>query len=158
MKSHAWRPLFVVIGLVALILLARAFYVPADFGTHERGYMYSYNRTGNIEEWKAFEAKYRGSQYCQGCHEDKTSALSAAQHAIIPCENCHGAAFGHPDDPEKLTVDRSRNLCLRCHAALVTPGSGRIQLPGIDAQNHNPGIECSDCHNPHHPNLAEMQG
>jgi predicted CXXCH cytochrome family protein len=75
---------------------------------------------------------------------------------MIPCENCHGAAFGHPEEPPQLAVDRSRHLCLRCHAALTTPGSGRSEIPGIDPRQHNPDSECSDCHNPHHPNLAEM--
>jgi len=156
LKSHVWRPLFVVIGIVVLILLARAFYVPDDFVTHERGYMYSYNRSGNVDEWKAFAIKYQGSEYCQGCHEDKTESLAASPHKMIPCENCHGAALGHPDEVKTLAIDRSRNLCLRCHAALTTPGSGRSDIPGIDAQQHNADIECSDCHNPHNPNLGEM--
>ncbi|WP_432823863.1 cytochrome c3 family protein [Trichloromonas sp.] len=156
MKSHVWRPLFVVIGIVVLILLARAFYVPDDFGTHERGYMYSYHRTGNIDEWKAYPVKYQGSEYCQSCHEEKAATMGASPHAMIPCENCHGAAFGHPEDPEKLAIDRGRDLCLRCHAALVTPGSGRSYIPGIDDRQHNADIECSVCHNPHNPNLAEM--
>jgi len=156
LKPHVWRPLFVVIGVVAFILLARAFYVPADFRSHERGYMYSYNRTANIGEWKAFKIKYQGPEYCRDCHEDKASMLATSPHAIISCENCHGAAFNHPEDPEKLTVNRSRDLCLRCHAALVTPGSGRNRIPGIDANEHNPGMACADCHNPHNPDLAEM--
>jgi hypothetical protein len=146
----------VVIGIVVLILLAREIYVPDDFGTHERGYMYSYHRSGNVDEWKAFAIKYQGTEYCQGCHEDKTESLSASPHTMIPCENCHGAALDHPDDPEKLVIDRSRDLCLRCHAALTMPGSGRRHIPGIDPQQHNTDIECSACHNPHNPNLAEI--
>lgn len=156
MKSHVWRPLLVVIGSVLLILLIRAFYVPDDFGSHERGYMYSYHRTGNIAEWRAYEVKYRGSGYCRDCHEEKTAALTATPHAVIPCENCHGAAFGHPENPGKLAIDRSRELCLRCHAALVTPSSDRAHIRGIDTAEHNAGIECADCHDPHNPNLAEM--
>ena len=42
MKSHVWRPLYVVIGIVAAILLFRMFYVPEDFGSGEYGFMYSY--------------------------------------------------------------------------------------------------------------------
>ena len=156
MKRHVWRPLYVVIGLVAFILVARSFYVPDDFGAQERGYTFGYHRLSNEQEWKDFPAKYQDSSYCSGCHDDKSEALNAAQHAMIPCENCHGAAFAHPDTPEKLAIDRSRELCIRCHSQLYMPSSGRNEIPGIDPSEHNVGIECSECHNPHNPSLEEM--
>lgn len=156
MKGHVWRPLFVIIGIVLLLLLARLFYVPEDFGAQERGYTFGFHRLGNEQEWKNFPAKYQDSEYCSGCHDDKTTSLGMSQHAMIPCENCHGAAFGHPEDPERLTIDRSRDLCLRCHSHLIMPSSGRNDIPGIDPQTHNAGIECSECHNPHNPSLEGM--
>lgn len=156
MKSHIWRPVFVVIGLVGLILLFRLIYVPDDFGTNEQGYMYGYHREGNVEDWKNFPSKYKDSEYCRNCHIDKDTDLSASQHAMIPCENCHGAALDHPVEPEKLKIDRSRALCIRCHAQLYTPTSGRSAIPGINPDQHNTGMECSVCHNPHNPGLEEM--
>ena len=155
-KNHVWRPLFVVIGLVVFILLFRAVYVPDDFGAHERGYTFGYHRLSNEQAWRDFPAKYADSQYCSGCHADKSNQIEAAHHAMIPCENCHGAAFDHPEEPARLTIDRSRDLCLRCHAALYMPGSGRSAIPGIGPAGHNPGFECSDCHDPHNPSLEEM--
>jgi len=146
----------VVIGLVVLILLFRMVYVPADFGAQERGYTFGFHRLSNEQEWKDYPAKYKDSAYCNECHDDKVANLSISQHAMIPCENCHGAAFEHPDNPEKLVIDRSRDLCIRCHAQLHTPSSGRSAIPGIDPDQHNPGMECSDCHNPHNPSLEEM--
>lgn len=156
MKGHVWRPLFVVIALVVFILLVRAVYVPDDFGAQERGYTFGFHRLSNEQEWKAFPAKYKDSSYCSECHEENSDSLSASAHAMIPCENCHGAAFNHPEDPESLTIDRSRNLCLRCHSALYMPSSGRNDIPGINPEQHNVGIECSECHNPHNPSLEEM--
>lgn len=156
MKKHVWRPLYVIIGIVVLILVFRAFYVPDDFGAHERGYTFGYHRLSNEAEQKAFPAKYKDSSYCGECHEDNTVELESAGHFMIPCENCHGAAMDHPDSPEKLTVDRSRDLCIRCHAALTMPSSGRSDIPGIDPLTHNSGLECSECHNPHNPSLEEM--
>jgi len=156
LKNHIWRPLYVVIALVALILLFRTFYVPDDFGTHDRGYMFGYHRLGNQQEWKDYPPKYKHNAYCNECHDDKTEVMASSGHGTISCENCHGAALGHPENPEKLTVDRSRDLCLRCHAQLFTPSSGRSAIPGIDPTTHNTGIECSDCHNPHNPSLEEM--
>ena len=155
-KSHIWRPLYVVLALVVVILLFRMVYIPGDFGVQDRGYTFGYHRLGNEEEWKNFPAKYQSTAYCNDCHEEKVASLEASQHGMIPCENCHGPAFDHPENPEKLTVDRSRDLCLRCHSRLYMPSSGRNDIPGIDPQEHNAGIECSECHNPHNPSLEEM--
>ena len=156
MKKHVWRPLYVVLGLVVCILLFRLVYVPADFGTHDRGYTFGFHRLSNEQEWRDFPAKYKDSSYCGECHEERSTEWAAAAHAIIPCENCHGAAFGHPEQPERLTIDRSRDQCLRCHARLFMPSSGRHDIPGIDPEQHNPRTPCVDCHNPHNPSLEEM--
>lgn len=156
MKKHVWRPLFVVLGLVAGILLFRLLYVPADFGAQEQGYTFGFHRLSNEQEWKDYPAKFKDSSYCTECHDEKAKMWAASAHGIIPCENCHGAAFGHPDQPAKLTIDRSRAQCLRCHARLVMPSSGRHAIPSIDPEQHNTGSECVECHNPHHPNLEEM--
>ncbi len=48
-------------------------------------------------------------------------------------------------------------LCIRCHAKLDTPSSGRAKIRGIDPETHNPEAECSLCHDPHHPNLEELK-
>jgi len=155
-KNHVWRPLFVVIGIVVLILLFRAVYVPDDFGSQERGYTFGFHRLSNEQEWQEYPAKYKDSAYCNECHDDKVASLEMSQHGMIPCENCHGAAMNHPEDPEKLTIDRSRDLCIRCHSALYMPSSGRNDIPGIDPELHNPEYGCSECHNPHNPSLEEM--
>jgi formate-dependent nitrite reductase cytochrome c552 subunit len=118
--------------------------------------MYSYHRAGNEEEWKNFPVKYQGSDSCMECHEEKVAALKKTRHGLIPCENCHGAALDHPENPEKLAIDRSRGLCLRCHAELYMPSSGRNVIPGIEDEVHNTDMECTACHNPHNPNLEEM--
>lgn len=157
MKSHVFRPLWIVLGLVALVLIARLFYVPKSFGVNERGYMYGWARADNIEEWKKVTVKYQGSDYCKTCHPDKYESISMTPHAIIQCENCHGPAREHPADPPKLTIDKSRGLCLRCHANLPYPSSGRAKLRGIDPDKHNPDIECVMCHNPHKPGLEGLK-
>jgi hypothetical protein len=154
MKGHALRPVYVVVGVVALILVARAMFVPEDFGTHERGYMYGWHRKANEEEWKQFKVKYKSSQYCKGCHMEKHSTIMQSPHAIIQCENCHGPAVDHPVDPGKLSIIRTRAQCLRCHAKLPDRGTGRALIPGINDEKHNPGMECITCHNPHKPGFG----
>lgn len=148
---HVLRPLFVFLAFVGVVLIARFLYVSEDFGINEGGYMYGWYRKSNEEEWKQIKVKYQGMEYCSGCHLEQYRALNQSPHAIIQCENCHGTAIDHPSDPLKLSIDRSRELCLRCHTYLPYPTSNRANIRGIDPEKHNPGIECSICHNPHKP-------
>jgi len=148
----------VVIGIVILILIARQFLVPKDFGIHERGYMYGWYKKSSEEDWKTTIAvKYKSAEYCKDCHSDKYSMIMQTPHAIIQCENCHGPAMEHPSNPPKLTIDKSRALCLRCHYPLPYPTSGRANIRGIDPEKHNPDVECSMCHNPHKPKIGGMK-
>ncbi len=154
MKNHIWRPLFVVIAVVAMILVARYYYVPKDFGVNERGFMYGYHRAGNEDEWKDFKVKYQTREYCKDCHPDNIQSIKRSRHNAIECENCHGPAIDHPENPPKLSIDRSRGQCLRCHTYLPYPTSGRSKIRGIDPETHNTEYECADCHNPHKPGLG----
>lgn len=151
MKSHVYRPFFVVIVVVVLILAARTIYVPKDFGVGDRGYMYGWHRNGNEEDWKKIQVKYLGREYCKDCHDDRYASLMKSPHKIMQCENCHGPAIGHPEDRPELTINKSREECLRCHFLLPYASSDRSKIPGIDPDEHNPDLECSGCHNPHNP-------
>jgi len=146
---NTWSVVF--LGIIGLILLARIFLVPKDFGVYERGYMYSWHRLGNEEDWKKVTVKYQGKEYCKDCHAGNYAAINKTPHKIIECENCHGPAIEHPSDPPKLVIDRSRDHCLRCHYPLPYPSSGRTKIKGIDPEKHNPDAECTACHNPHNP-------
>ncbi len=151
MKNHVWRPLFVVLAVVLLILTARVFLVPKDFGVWERGYMYGWHRKGNEAEWRAVKVKYKTAAYCKECHPKEYNAIKGSPHANIMCENCHGPALGHPDDPPTLTINRNRELCARCHALLPYKAGGRAHIRGISIADHNPEAECVLCHWPHNP-------
>ena len=157
MKKHVLRPLWVALAAVALVLIIRYYTVPEDFGVHGRNFTYGYFRKGAIDDWQAVSVKYRGKEYCNECHDDKFTENMDSRHSTLECESCHGPALEHPDNPETLDIDRSRNLCLRCHLKLDYPASPRGALPGIDAGAHNAGLECSECHNPHRPALEDMQ-
>jgi len=146
---HVLRPLYVVLTMVAIVLIARTLFVPDDFGIHERGYMYGWYRQANVEEWKAVKVKYQGKEICAACHSQIAQKNLSSPHRIIECENCHGPAVGHPLDPPKLTIDKTRGLCLRCHASLPYPTSQRSEIKGIDPDRHNTGLPCGLCHNPH---------
>jgi len=150
-KSHVWRPLYVALGIIALLLVLRVFLVPNDFGVSEQGYMYGWHRTSNEAEWKKVTVKYKGSEACKECHEKNYNDITSSPHADIGCENCHGPLLNHPEDPEKLSIDRNRELCLRCHLKLSYKTSDRGNLKGINPETHNAGSKCVQCHAPHNP-------
>jgi len=154
LKSHVLRPLMVLIGVVIIVVLVREFvYVPKDFGVHDQGYTYGWYREGNIQDWKDVTVKYQGKDYCKTCHQNEVGLIASSPHTIIQCENCHGPATGHPSDPPKLVIDKTREQCLRCHTDLQYPSSGRAAIKGIDPGTHNTGAECVTCHNPHKPTI-----
>jgi predicted CXXCH cytochrome family protein len=154
MKSHVLRPLYVILALVGLILLLRVFIVPEDFGTYDRGFMYAWHRKGNEQEWKDFKVKYQTAEYCKQCHTEQSALLGNSPHLLIQCENCHGPAIDHPAEPPKLSIDRSRQFCLRCHSWLPYKASGRYDIAGINPDEHYPDAECATCHNPHSPKIG----
>ena len=151
MKNHVWRPLFLAIFLVAVILMVRATIVPDSFGVHERGYMYGWHRKSNEEEWKAVRMKYKTAARCKECHRDKYDDIRDSVHGIISCENCHGPNYDHPRDPVGYNIDRSRALCIRCHSRLPYPNNIRGNIRGIIPEEHYAQAECVMCHYPHNP-------
>jgi len=155
MKKQVAGPLLIIAGIVLVILAARPIVVPKDFGAHERGYTLGWHRKGNEQYWKDVKIKYQGAAYCKGCHEDNYNRLAASPHRNINCENCHGPAADHPESIAKLPIYRGKEWCLRCHARLPYPTSGRAGIKGLDDPDaHRQGMDCVACHNPHSPKLA----
>jgi len=156
-KSHVWRPLYVALGIVALLLILRMVLVPSDFGVSEQGYMYGWHRKSNEAEWQKISVKYKGSDSCKECHESNYETITSSPHADIGCENCHGPQGNHPEEPTALVIDRTRELCLRCHLKLPYKTSDRGNLKGISPEAHNPGSKCVLCHNPHDPGQMQQK-
>ena len=93
MKWHVLRPLWVAIGLVGAIFVARMFLVPDDFGVHGQNFTYGFHRLSNIQEWQDFPVKYQGRESCEECHEENLAALNGSTHQTVECENCHGPFY-----------------------------------------------------------------
>ncbi len=153
-RNHWWRPLAVVLVVLALLLTFRSLYIPSDFGIHG-SFTYNLYRANNLTEWQSVTVKYQGREFCGSCHDKNYKSIMAGPHSVIQCENCHGPGIGHPDTVKKLTPGNSQQLCWRCHVYLPYDGSGRSVLPGIEPGGpHAPlGEECYTCHNPHAPQL-----
>jgi len=151
MKWHVLRPLWLTIGVIGIILVAREILVPDDFGVHGRNFTYGYYRLSNVQEWKDFSVKFQGRESCGECHEENLASLNASPHAPIECENCHGPGVGHPDEIEMLPNDLPREHCLRCHASTDYPFASKAQIPLITNRLHKRRQECYECHNPHDP-------
>jgi len=151
MKRHVLHPLWLAIGLVALLLLARQFLVPDDFGVHGDSFTYNFHRLSNIQEWQEFPVKYQGKDSCRECHEDNYRANRRSPHKRVECENCHGPSGNHPDDVEYLPLNTERSLCLRCHADLGYDNTARAEMPSIVDRRHRRRKDCVECHNPHDP-------
>ena len=150
MTGHVLRPLWAAGGVLTAILVIRTLMVPSDFGVGPSGYMYGWHRAGNEAEWKAMTPQYRfDNSYCKDCHSDNYTAIQKSPHSVIKCENCHGPAKGHPDNPTKLQINRDRSLCGRCHSALPGKLEARSKIKSIDLATHNANSPCVTCHNPH---------
>ena len=146
--------------LVALVAVAghtmvRKLVVPS-FAAVDGDYRYQWHRVDNQQEWLDWPVSHRGNTQCQGCHAPQYQQIANHLHAKLQCESCHGPAGEHPVDPPKLTVDSSRELCLRCHADLPYRPNNYGKLSGknltlkmIVADEHFPEMECINCHNVH---------
>src|SRR5215216_91082 len=86
------------------------------------------------------------SSNCVSCHTETYKTWEKGAHGlaeVVTCEACHGAApADHPKTP--MTVDRSPDLCIRCHI------DARFGVQDWQASKHNQlGMDCATCHDPH---------
>lgn len=151
MKWHVLHPLWVAIGVGGLIIGGGRFLVPDDFGVHGRSFTYGYHRLSSLQDWRDFSVKHQGREYCAMCHVENSRLLDGSVHASIQCENCHSPGVSHPGTVQKLSIDTSRGLCLRCHAYLGYPNSNRGAMPSVVDSRHKRQRDCSYCHDPHNP-------
>ena len=146
---HVFRPLYIVLALVGLILIARTMVVPKDFGVHESGYMYGWYRKTNEGEWKDFKPNISGKNIAWIVMPSGSNRFVLPGIISSSVKTAMDRVVEHPSDPPKLNLDRTRDLCLRCHTFLAYPTSKRSEIKGIDPGQHNPGGECAGCHEPH---------
>lgn len=131
---------------VILFLVARYFLVPPSFG------QYGHFRGDAIAEVAARPTAFGGHQLCEVCHAEVLSLKVAGRHKGVSCEACHGPQQRHADDPGNIIPPKlnAQILCVKCHEANpAKPAS----FPQIASKDHNAGLACDVCHQPHSPHL-----
>ncbi len=142
--EQAKRLSVLVILVVALLIAARIFLIPSDFGK------YGHFRASAVEEIISQNIQYAGNEICTECHDDVAATKSDGYHKDVACEVCHGPAASHTEDPTsvQLRAPRDRGSCPLCHEFLPSRPTG---FPQIVSASHNPIRPCISCHEPHDP-------
>ena len=133
------------VGLIVFIV-ARAAFVPDDFGIH------GHYRAGALQDNREKEPVFGGRGVCVECHDDVVEARAGGGHERVGCEACHGALAAHALEPSESLPERpdGARVCLRCHVAL---SSRPDWFPQVEPEDHAMGDPCNDCHEPHRPGV-----
>jgi len=131
---------------IGFFFVLRYFLVPESFGEfgHYRGL--------SLVENQAKMPKYAGQKACADCHQDMVDLKAPNEHKTVSCETCHGPGLAHVNSTDSIIpmlVPKSPEFCARCHAKNAARKSDNIVQ--INVKEHNPGENCTECHNPHSP-------
>ncbi len=138
--------LLFAVGL-AVFLAARALLVPKGFGR------YGHFRAGAIRDVRLTPVQYAGRASCESCHVDIVEKRQGSKHNAIGCESCHGPLAAHASDPDAVhpKLPERRSLCLGCHRVNTAKPAW---FPQVDPADHGGAGNCTDCHDPHHPEIS----
>jgi len=144
--EHLLRLALVFAAGAILFIVFRAVLVPRSFG------QYGHYRGNAIAEIAAKQPVFAGHQTCESCHTDVLEMKTKGKHAGVNCEACHGALASHADDPTSVQPPKLDTLvlCVRCHAASSAKPKTFPQI----AEDHNAGLPCETCHQPHSPQIS----
>ena len=149
-SRHVFRIALVLVVAIAAFVLGRAAFVPKTYGD------YGPYRGGNVvEQAHIREPRHAGADSCTPCHAKQAQERQAGGHRSVSCEVCHGPSGVHVQAgavKAKAPIDRSYQLCARCHRKI----DGRPdKFPQVVLDQHVPAAletgVCLQCHNPHSP-------
>ena len=145
--SHLVRMAALFAFGVALFLVGRSLFVPADFGR------YGHYRAGALDDARARPVSFAGQTACVECHSDIADTRKGSRHARVSCESCHGPLASHAagDEPLKPVHPDGRITCVGCHAQSRSKPAG---FPQVDVADHAGDNKCIECHNPHAPKIS----
>lgn len=146
--QHLLRVVFIFAAALAGFLLVRSLLVPKSFGK------LGHYRADAVGEFALQPRHYAGEPACRKCHSQQAADKAKSGHRAISCESCHGALLAHAEKPKAETRParpkeaEMRAFCGRCHANSL---SRPARFPQIDIEEHNRGVACNQCHQPHQP-------
>jgi hypothetical protein len=134
-------PLFVV--FIGFFLIVRHFLIPDSFG------QYGHYRGNTLEDISSQEQVHSDKETCILCHDDVQAIIENDEHATLSCLICHGPGLEHTEDPntENILKQGSREFCGLCHQ--INAARPTDVVTQVDISEHNTGLDCIDCHNPH---------
>ncbi len=154
---HIVRASLILGALLLGFLSARSRFVPESFGE------YGHYRFASIQEEMAIVPLYQDSESCGECHPQRLSQRQSGRHPSVECETCHGPGKDHMSQTDgsqsRMELNRSRELCLRCHRELE---ARRESFPQVNVADHfdmldldpeEESVTCIDCHDPHSPEM-----
>ena len=152
MPKHIVRLLLLIIAFLAVGYAGIVFLTDPSF------YRFGHFRADIVPELAAGTPKFRGPAYCQACHTDRHAEWSSGAHLTVKCEACHGAAGEHPATGKLAIPDDPVKLCTACHEAMPARPASQPQI--VVAEHpypHQSPIVCSNCHNPHSPQIGTRE-
>lgn len=149
MPKHIIRLLMLLVGFLVVAYLGIVLLTDPSF------YRFGHYRADVVPELAADEPKFRGPDYCSGCHLDRHAQWSGGAHRVVKCEVCHGPAGRHPETGKLPIPDDPVRLCSTCHEAMPARPAGHPQVVlGEHPYPHETPVVCSTCHNPHSPSIG----
>jgi len=139
MPPQIWRPLVILLAILASYLGGRGFFIPPSF------YQYGHYRGNALVDLASHPVHFAGRKACMDCHDSIVEKPYHNLHKTVSCETCHGPSLTHAEDPS--TPPQSKPMekawCARCHAA----NSARPKsFPQIVLSEHYPSKDCMTCH------------
>ena len=155
-SKYAYRDFKHIVRLGILLLLGFSISILARYAAVPKSYYakgrYRAAAPDKIASWNP---RFAGQEACAECHDDKQKSIVVSKHKTLHCETCHWASAGHAGDPDiephrKVKSAGMREFCSTCHERRM----GRpAWFPQIDLADHNPEQPCSECHDPHSPEM-----
>lgn len=154
--KYMYRDYRHIVRLAGLLVLGFAGSIALRYAAvPESYYVKGRYRAAWPEKLTSWNMRFAGQEACAECHEDKQQSIGSSKHKTLHCETCHWASAGHAGDPDiephrKVKPGGMREFCVTCHQRLTGRPAWFAQ---IDPADHNPDQPCSDCHQPHHPEM-----
>ncbi len=145
MPTHIQRLLLLMAGFIVLAIAAAILLTPESF------YEFGHYRADSVAEIAAQEMKFRGTDSCQECHEERHADWTAGTHKVVKCEVCHTAARDHPADGLLPVPSETVKLCTLCHEKMPARPAAQPQIVVVE---HAGEEQCVTCHDPHSPALG----